>query len=115
MSLAEDGQDDLEARRKRLESELGSLRKDEVSEQAKTAASAKNRKEMSKGLKLSSEFMAAIFAGFMIGYLLDRFAGTGPWGLIVFILLGFCAGVLNVLRSVGYVAEPEDRIKKNGK
>lgn len=112
--MAEDGDDDLEARRKRLATKLGSLRKDEVAEQGKTASSARDRREMSKALKLSSEFMAAIFVGFMIGYLLDRFAGTGPWGLIIFILLGFCAGVLNVLRSVGYVAEPEDRLKKDG-
>ncbi|WP_174802011.1 AtpZ/AtpI family protein [Martelella limonii] len=111
--MADDGQEDLEARRKRLADELGSLRKEQPDEQAKINSSASNdRKEMSKGLKLSSEFMAAIFVGFMLGYLLDRFAGTGPWGLIVFILLGFCAGVLNVMRSVGYVAEPEDRIEK---
>ena len=113
--MADDGQEDLEARRKRLAAELGSLRKSEAAEQAKVNGSSSNdRKEMSKGLKLSSEFMAAIFVGFAIGYLLDRFAGTGPWGMIGFILLGFCAGVLNVLRSVGYVAEPEDRIKKDG-
>ena len=113
--MAEDGQEDLEERRKRLASELGALRKGQNGESDRKAeSSANDRREMSKGLKLSSEFMAAIFAGFMIGYLLDRFAGTGPWGLIVFILLGFCAGVLNVLRSVGYVAEPEDRLKKDG-
>jgi len=35
----------------------------------------------------------------------DRLAGTSPWGLIIFLLLGFCAGVLNVLRSAGLVAE----------
>ena len=112
--MAEDGDDHLESRREKLARELGSLRKDEAAEQKKTASSASDRREMSKGLKLSSEFMAAIFVGFMLGYLLDRFAGTGPWGLIVFILLGFCAGVLNVLRSVGYVAEPEDRLKEDG-
>ncbi|TIS88531.1 MAG: ATP F0F1 synthase subunit I, partial [Mesorhizobium sp.] len=32
-------------------------------------------------------------------------AGTSPWGLIVFLLLGFGAGVLNVMRSAGVVAE----------
>jgi ATP synthase protein I len=34
-------------------------------------------------------------------------AGTSPWGLIVFLLLGFCAGVLNVLRSTGAVAQSD--------
>jgi ATP synthase protein I len=35
---------------------------------------------------------------------LDRFVGTSPWGMIVLLLLGFCAGVLNVLRSAGMVS-----------
>ena len=53
------------------------------------------------GMKLASEFVAGILAGAGIGYLIDRIAGTGPFGLIVFLILGFVAGVLNVLRSVG--------------
>jgi ATP synthase protein I len=64
-------------------------------------------------LKLSSEFVAGVLVGAGIGYLLDRFAGTAPWGMIVFLLLGFVAGVLNVLRSAGMVAEP-DTNKQSG-
>jgi ATP synthase protein I len=40
-----------------------------------------------------------------LGWIIDRVAGTSPWGLIVFLLLGFGAGVLNVLRSAGLMAE----------
>ena len=40
-------------------------------------------------------------------------AGTSPWGLIIFLLLGFVAGVLNVLRSAGLVAEPGGPQKQN--
>jgi ATP synthase protein I len=58
------------------------------------------------GMKLASEFVAGILAGAGIGYLLDRIAGTGPFGLIVFLILGFIAGVLNVLRSVGKTGSP---------
>ena len=60
-------------------------------------------------LKLSSEFIAGIVVGVGIGWVIDRWAGTSPWGLIVFLLLGFGAGVLNVLRSAGMVAE-SDRV-----
>ena len=56
------------------------------------------------GMKLASEFVAGILAGAGIGYLIDRIAGTGPFGLIVFLILGFVAGVLNVLRFVGKTA-----------
>jgi len=60
---------------------------------------------MAYALRLSSEFIAGIVVGAAIGWLIDRWAGTSPWGLIVFLLLGFGAGVLNVLRSAGKVAE----------
>lgn len=36
-----------------------------------------------------------------IGWLVDRGFGTSPWGLIVFFMLGFAAGTLNVMRSAG--------------
>ena len=52
------------------------------------------------GLKLASEFVAGIIVGAAIGYGIDRLAGTMPFGLIVFLMIGFAAGVLNVLRSV---------------
>lgn len=38
--------------------------------------------------------------------MLDRLIGTSPWGMIIFLLLGFGAGVLNVMRSAGVVAQP---------
>lgn len=60
---------------------------------------------MAAALRLSSEFVAATLVGAVIGWLIDGLAGTKPWGLIVFLLLGFCAGILNVLRSAGVVAE----------
>ena len=114
--MADDEQDDLSDRRKRLESELGALKNRKgAGERNQPKTTDSDRREMSKALKLSSEFISAVFVGFILGYLLDRFAGTGPWGMIILLLLGFCAGVLNVLRSVGYVAEPEDRIDREQK
>jgi ATP synthase protein I len=56
-------------------------------------------------LRLSSEFIAGIVVGAGLGWIIDRVAGTSPWGLIVFLLLGFVAGVLNVLRSAGLMAD----------
>jgi ATP synthase protein I len=59
---------------------------------------------MAYALKLSSEFIAGILVGIGVGWLIDRLAGTSPWGLIIFLILGFTAGVLNVLRSAGLIA-----------
>jgi ATP synthase protein I len=55
-------------------------------------------------LKVSSEFIAAILVGAAIGVLIDKIAGVSPWGLIVFLILGFVAGILNVLRNAGLIA-----------
>ena len=41
--------------------------------------------------------------GALLGWMLDRWLGISPWGLIVFLMLGFAAGVLNVMRAAGVV------------
>jgi ATP synthase protein I len=57
-----------------------------------------------RGFRLSSELVAGVLVGAGLGWLLDRWLGIAPWGLIVLLLLGFAAGVLNVMRSAGVVA-----------
>jgi ATP synthase protein I len=59
---------------------------------------------IARGFRLSSELVAGVIVGAIIGWLLDRLLGISPWGLIVFLLLGFVAGVLNVMRAAGVVA-----------
>jgi len=54
-----------------------------------------------RGFRLSSEFVAGVIVGAGIGWLIDRALGISPWGLTAFLLLGFAAGVLNVMRSAG--------------
>lgn len=104
--MTDNRDDGLEQRRKRLSDQLASRQKGEAAGRAKEEQAETSRKGMALGLKISSEFIAAIAVGAMLGYLLDRFAGTTPWGLIILLLLGFCAGVLNVLRALGMVAQP---------
>lgn len=56
---------------------------------------------MAVGLRLSSELVAGVLVGAVLGWGFDRLLSTSPWGLIVFLLLGFAAGVINVVRSSG--------------
>ncbi len=60
---------------------------------------------MAMAFRLSSEFIGGVLVGGAIGYGFDFLLGTRPWGMIVFLMLGFCAAILNVLRSSGMVAE----------
>jgi ATP synthase protein I len=59
-----------------------------------------------RGFRLSSELVAGVLVGAGLGWLIDRLLGISPWGFIVFLLLGFVAGVLNVMRSAGVVLGP---------
>ena len=61
-------------------------------------------------MRLSSEFIAGVVVGGAIGYGIDSIAGTSPWGLIVFLLLGFVAAVVNVMRSAGMMSESGMRL-----
>jgi ATP synthase protein I len=97
------GDEDLERRRRELEASLATRvpERNEGHDDSKAAGAT----GYGQAFKLSSEFIAGIAVGLGIGWLVDRLAGTSPWGLIVFLLLGFGAGILNVLRSAGLIAE----------
>jgi ATP synthase protein I len=56
---------------------------------------------MALGFRLSSELIAGVVVGAAIGWGVDRLLSTSPFGFIVFVLLGFVAGVVNVVRSAG--------------
>jgi ATP synthase protein I len=45
--------------------------------------------------------IAGVVVGALIGWGFDRLLSTSPFGMIVFLLLGFAAGVVNVIRSAG--------------
>jgi len=64
---------------------------------------------MARGFQLSSELIAGVVVGAVIGWGFDRLLSTSPWGLIVFFLLGFVAGVVNVVRSAGVAPDKTDR------
>ena len=65
---------------------------------------------MAVGLRLSSELVAGVLVGAGLGWGFDRLLSTSPWGLIVFLLLGFTAGVINVMRAAGVMAKQSERL-----
>jgi ATP synthase protein I len=65
---------------------------------------------MAVGLRLSSELVAGVLVGAALGWGFDRLLSTSPWGLIVFLLLGFTAGVINVMRSAGVMSKQSERL-----
>ena len=51
-----------------------------------------------QAFRLSSELLAALIVGVLLGLGLDRLLGIAPWGILAGVFLGFGAGVLNVAR-----------------
>ena len=95
---------ELELRRQRLESALAGKDAEERLERDAAGRRRESSNGMAYAVKISSEFIAGVVVGAALGWLVDKLLGIGPWGLIIFLLLGFCAGVLNVLRSAGLIA-----------
>lgn len=91
---------DLSGRLQRLGAELEARRPAPRPGSAR-GASATGSPALGRALRASTEFVAGILVGGGLGWALDKGLGTSPWGLIVFLLLGFAAGVYNVLRSAG--------------
>jgi ATP synthase protein I len=69
---------------------------------------------MAAGFQMASEFAAAIIVGAAIGYGLDYLTGMSPLFLLVFVLLGFAAGVMNLLRTYKRVQGDIDRTSGSG-
>lgn len=124
MSNSSDGQDrnegklspqeiaQFERRVSELNKKLEKVRADKAAEAESHGGSAVGGRGMSYGLKIGSEFVGAILVGAAIGYGLDLLLGSKPWLLLLFFVLGFAAGVLNVMR--GYQRLQADITRETG-
>ena len=49
--------------------------------------------------KMSTELVAAVLIGGIIGFIFDTWFGTKPWLILIFFFIGVIAGIFNVIRS----------------
>ena len=82
---------------------------------AKKKANKKSNDNNKKGssslgiaLKLSTEMVAAVFVGSIIGFILDNWFDSKPWLTIIFFIAGAAAGILNVIRSAKLMQKNSD-------
>ena len=68
------------------------LKKTRVSKQSSSS-------NIGVAFKLSTEMVAAVIVGTIIGFILDNWFGTKPWLILIFFFVGAIAGILNVIRS----------------
>ena len=97
------GDANLTARLKSLDARLDKATADRRETAEPRNRSTSDSSAVGQGLRLSAEFVSGVVAGGIVGWLVDRLFGVAPFGLIVCLILGFCAGMLNLLRAAGVV------------
>ena len=58
-----------------------------------------NSSSIGTAFKLSTELVAAVAVGTIIGFIFDKTFGTKPWFILIFFFVGVVAGITNVIRS----------------
>ncbi|GJE60359.1 AtpZ/AtpI family protein [Methylobacterium trifolii] len=93
---------ELSARLRRLESQIDRKRPPAAPGTSAGSKPSNGRSSLGQAMTLSTEFVAGVIAGGILGWIVDHVFGTKPWGLIVLLMLGFVAGVFNVMRASGF-------------
>src|ERR1700731_4103410 len=58
------------------------------------------------GFRIGIELVVAVGVATALGWAIDHWLGTRPWGMIVLFFLGVAAGMLNVYRAVSGISTP---------
>jgi ATP synthase protein I len=95
------GEPDLSARLKSLDARLDQVSAHRTRTTETHTRSASDSNALGQALRFSAEFVSGVVAGGIVGWIVDWLFGTSPWGLIICLILGFCAGMLNLLRAAG--------------
>ena len=82
------------------ESDLSALRRriEAAREKDEPASPDRTESATSLAMRFGGEFGAAVLVGALLGFGADHLLSTSPWGLVLGLGLGFCAGVVNIVR-----------------
>jgi ATP synthase protein I len=74
------------------------IAKNKVSKRLKDSKDTSSSK-LGIAFKMSTEMVATVVVGTIIGFILDNWFGTKPWLILIFFFVGVVAGILNVVKS----------------
>jgi ATP synthase protein I len=90
----------------RLGEEIDKARAERVRRQPAIGDRSSMQQGLGLGVRIGIELVVAIVVSTGLGWAIDRWFGTRPWGMIVLFFLGVAAGMLNVYRAVTGVRGP---------
>lgn len=92
-------QEDRE-RLNKLGDRLAAIHQQEVEKEQAEAAKRESSTGVSIGMRIGIELIAGTLVGGAIGYFIDQKLNTKPIFILAFVVLGFTAGMLDVLRVI---------------
>ncbi|MFN4276394.1 MAG: AtpZ/AtpI family protein [Ferrovibrio sp.] len=90
--------DDSHADLARLDRKLADVQGRRGADQ-RPEADPRQMQQVGKAWSLAIEMVAAVAVSLFIGWWVDRWFGTAPWGLLGFILLGVAAALWSAIRT----------------
>src|SRR5438132_9242467 len=91
---------------RRLGEDIEKARAQRVRTEPATGDRAALQGGLAVGLRIGIELVVAVVVATGLGWAIDRWLGTRPWGIIVLFFLGVAAGMLNVYRAVSGISTP---------
>lgn len=86
-----------DARIDSLDERLKALREREENRN-RPAAAAETDESYRLGNRVLSELLGGVVGGLFLGWVIDHFAGTSPWGLMIMLFLGIGVAFRNIIR-----------------
>lgn len=69
--------------------------------EAEVTAATSTSMAFATAFRMSAEVIGGVILGVLIGFGVDRIFSSSPWGLCIFVLLGFAGGIFNLVRRLG--------------
>ena len=83
------------------------IAKEKLKNSTKNSDNNRNNSPLGSAFKLSTDLVAHVAVGTIIGFILDNWFDTKPWLIIIFFFLGSAAGILNVIKTAKLMQEKD--------